>query len=323
MFARAAIKRKSPVSNMTTNVTIVVPIYGDWPSLKECIESLINHVDLSMHQILLVNDCGPDADMIEKNIQALIHDIAHVRYERNPKNLGFVGTCNRAVEELDKTSNDILLLNSDTKVTPGFLDELQKVLYESSKNGAVTPRSNNATLATIPLSAAPQKGIAPEDAFAIFLKIRDKLPRSTVVPVAHGFCMLIRRDLIKKYGLFDTVFGKGYGEEVDFCQRIRKDGNRCLLANRAFVFHLEARSFSLETKAKLLETNNKIIWKRYPHYREQVREYMQQATKTETAIEKSVGVDKTYSIKDYVKSMVRKNKHVNRVARRLRRSNKR
>ncbi len=303
-------------------ITIVVPIYGDWPSLKECIESLINYVDLSKHQLLLVNDCGPEVDAIEKSIKSLVSNIANIQYERNPKNLGFVGTCNRAVEVLDKTSNDVLLLNSDTKVTPGFLDELQAVLYESPKNGAVTPRSNNATLATIPLSAAPQKGIAPEDAFAIFLRIRDKLPRSTVVPVAHGFCMLIRRDLIVKYGLFDKAFGKGYGEEVDFCQRIRKDGYRCLLANRAFVFHLEARSFSLETKAKLLETNNKIIWQRYPHYREEVREYMQQATKSETALEKSAGVVKGYGIKDYVKSMIRKNKHAHRVARRLRRTGK-
>lgn len=308
---------------MAKNVTIVVPIYGDWPSLKECIESLLNHVDVSKHRILLVNDCGPEVEAIEKNIKTLIANKAYVQYERNPKNLGFVGTCNRAVSELDKTSNDILLLNSDTKVTPGFLDEIQTVLYESPKNGAVTPRSNNATLATIPLSAAPQKGIAPEDAFAIFLKIRDKLPRSTVVPVAHGFCMLIRRDLIKKYGLFDTVFGKGYGEEVDFCQRIRKDGYKCLLANRAFVFHLEARSFSLETKSKLLEVNNKIIWQRYPHYREEVREYMQQATKNETAIEKTLGIDKNYSIKAYMKTMIKKNKHVHSVARRLRNVGKR
>lgn len=262
-------------------VTIVVPVYGDWPSLRECIESLTEHVNTSVHKVILVNDCGPDADTIEKNTLAAIKDKQGFEYYRNKKNLGFVGTCNRAVDKLDKSSNDILLLNSDTKVTEGFLEEMTTVLYTSSKYGAVSPRSNNATIATIPLSAAGQKGINPTDSYRIFQKIKNKLPRYNEVPVAHGFCMLIRRTLIEEYGLFDKAFGKGYGEEVDFCMRIAKDGYKSILANRAYVFHLEARSFTMKKKAELLEVNNKIIWERYPDYRQTVRDYMEKAIRRE------------------------------------------
>ena len=257
-------------------VTIVVPVYGDWPSLAQCVDALKKYVDTSRHQVMFVNDCGPEVELLEKKLQKAITGTPFL-YFRNKRNLGFVGTCNRAVTELDKTGNDILLLNSDAKVTKGFLDELLAVLYASNHHGAVTPRSNNATIATVPLPSAIQKGIEPETSFKLFQKLKTKLPRYTVVPTAHGFCMLIRRPLITKYGLFDEIFGRGYGEEVDFCLRIKQHGYLSVLANHAFVFHLEARSFTNEVKAKLLAKNEKIVWQRYPDYRQSVRDYMDAA----------------------------------------------
>ena len=304
---------------MTVNrpITIVVPVYGDWPSLNDCIESLKANLNPKLHKVLLVNDCGPDADSIESNVKKVIDKFDNFEYHRNKKNLGFIGTCNRAVFKLDKTDNDILLLNSDTIVTSGFIEEMSGVLYESSKNGAVSPRSNNATLATIPLSAAAQKGLDPKESYRIYKKIKSKLPRSTVVPVAHGFCILIKRDLIKKYGLFDEVFGKGYGEEVDFCLRIKNKGYLSLLANWAYVFHLEARSFSIDTKNKYLEKNNKIIWTRYPDYRQLVREYMEKAIVRETAIEKSAWLGAMLVLSAMLKTAVKRNKTVSRIIRKL------
>lgn len=269
-------------------VTVVVPVYGDWPSLAQCIEALKEHVG-PRHSVMFVNDCGPEVDLMEKNIKQLIAGTGF-RYFRNPKNLGFVGTCNRAVLELDQTKNDILLLNSDAKPTGGFLEEMLAVLYASDKHGAVSPRSNNATINTVPLWAAHQKGIEPKESFRQFRLLRAKLPRYNEVPVAHGFCMLIRRSLIQKYGLFDTAFGRGYGEEVDFCLRIAAHGYKCALSNRAYVFHLEARSFTPAAKAKLLEENNKIIWQRYPDYRQSVRDYMEQALVRETAAAEKAGI---------------------------------
>ena len=269
-------------------VTIIVPVYGDWASLCECLESLKSYINPAVHKVLLVNDCGPDAEKIEREIKKSIRGHNNFVYYRNKKNLGFVQNCNNAVLNLDKTKNDILLLNSDTKVTKDFLQEMLGVLYSDKKIAVVSPRSNNATIATIPLSSAPQKGIGALKSHELFVKIKNKLPPRSLVPTAHGFCMLIRRELIEKYGLFDEVFGKGYGEEVDFCQRVRLAGYKCALANHAYVFHQEARSFSLEAKAKLLEKNNKIIWQRYPNYRQEVRDYMESALKTENAIDHSV-----------------------------------
>lgn len=290
-------------------VTIVIPVYADWPSLKDCIDSLKTHVDTDLHKIIFVNDCGPEADMLEANIKKAIKGWKNSYYYRNPKNLGFVKTCNKAVFEYDKTDNDILLLNSDTELIEGFLEELLWALYSQDKVAAVSPRSNNASITTIPLSMAVKKGIDPEKSYKIFQKIKDKLPRTQEVPVAHGFCMLIRRDLIKKYGLFDEAFGKGYGEEVDFCMRLRKEGYKSLLANGAYVFHLEARSFSLEEKAKILQKSEKFIDNRYPEYRQLVRSYMKEALAREGNAERSAGYftyQYVHEAKRLLKKIIRK-----------------
>lgn len=259
------------------NVTIVVPVYGDWSSLRDCIESLKKYVG-KRHRVLFANDCGPEADLIERNIKKAIKSVGHFSYVRNDKNLGFVQNCNNAVLKIDKTDNDILLLNSDTIVTKGFLEELLAVLYSSNDIGAVSPRSNNATIATIPIASTRNKGgLTPEASYNFFIKNNKNLPRYTIAPVAHGFCMLVRRELIKRYGLFDEVFGKGYGEEVDFCLRIRGHGYESAISNWAYVFHLEGRSFGLDKKAALIKESSKIILERYPSYKQEVQKYIDDA----------------------------------------------
>lgn len=257
-------------------VTIVVPVYADWPSLRVCINSLKQYVD-TRHKVLLVNDNGPKADSLEKNIKKAITKLTNFKYYRNSKNLGFIKTCNRAVFELDKSLSDILILNSDTKVTAGFLEEMLDVLSIIDKVGAVSPRSNNATISTVPLSAASQKGIDPEKSYRLFNKLKTRLPRYNEIPTVHGFCMLVRREVIKKLGLFDEIYGKGYGEENDFSMRIKKAGYLCVLSNRSYVFHLEARSFSMKTKQRLLKKNRAILDRRYPEYTEAVRSYIKEA----------------------------------------------
>lgn len=291
-------------------VTIIVPVYGDWLSLKDCIESLKVNVD-PVHHVMLVNDCGPEVDVIETNIKAAIKNQSNFNYWRNPKNLGFVGTCNRAVLKLDKTDNDIVLLNSDTKVTEGWLDEMLAVMYDNQKIGAVSPRSNNATICTFPISAMRDHGLKPDQSYKLWQKYHDRFPSYSSAPTAHGFCILIRRTLINKYGLFDPVYGKGYGEEVDFCQRLAKQGWHSVISHHAFVFHLEARSFSLVAKAKMIEANSQIVSKRFPNYKQAVNDYIQKVTAEESKI---FGRDNS-QLSTSAKNLIKHNKKLHSLAR--------
>lgn len=254
-------------AGVTERVTIVIPVYGDWNSLRACISSVIAQADPATFDVLIVNDCGPDATVIEAGIMAMILNRPTFRYARNPRNLGFVRTCNRAVFELDTTENDVLLLNSDTVLTPGALDEMIRILSLSPWHGAVCPRSNDATIASIPFFQTDR--YARRDARRareVHGAISAELPEYTTAPVAVGFCFLTRRSLIERFGLFDEVFGRGYNEENDYCLRINQQGYSSVLANRAFVEHAGSASFGVAERAALESTNAQTLAQRYPFF---------------------------------------------------------
>lgn len=257
------------------STTIVVPLYGDLPSAERCIRSVIDHVDLRRNRLLLVNDCGPEVEDLEQLALSLIEAVDGARYVRNPRNLGFVATCNRAVLELDDTDNDILLLNSDAMLFEGTLEEMSAVLCSSEKHGVVTARSNHATIATIPVFSASGIEASPERSREVFSALAPQLPRYTVVPVAHGFCFLVRRSLIRNYGLFDTAFAPGYGEENDFCLRVNGFGYSSVMANRAYAHHDGERSFRSLERQKIQDDHERMLVRRYPFYPASVIHYLQ------------------------------------------------
>lgn len=64
------------------NISIIIPVYGDWTTLEQCIESLIKYVK-SSNTVILVNDDGPQADELEANIVAKIKAYPNFHYFRN------------------------------------------------------------------------------------------------------------------------------------------------------------------------------------------------------------------------------------------------
>ncbi|GAB3119117.1 glycosyltransferase [Glaciibacter psychrotolerans] len=259
----------------TNPVTVVIPIYGDLPGLLACIAAVTSSVDLTHHSLLLVNDCGPDAENIERAVLSAVSGTPGVRYERNSRNLGFVGNCNRAALELDDSTNDILLLNSDTIVTPGFLDEMTAVLHAAPEHGIVCARSNNATIASLPYRLRrPGAKRTAERTTEVYAGVVNELPAFSVAPVAMGFCFLIRRELIVRFGLFDEIFSPGYGEENDFCLRMREHGYLSLISHRALVFHAVGQSFPSEQRMQLRAAHERILVGRHPTYTQSVQSYL-------------------------------------------------
>lgn len=290
-------------SQVSKNVTVIVPVYGDLPSLQDCVESLKKNINPN-NNVMFVNDNGPEADTIEKQLLIMIKGFENFYYHRNKTNLGFLKNCNNAVFNLDKTNNDILLLNSDTIVSEGFLENLECVFSEDQTIAVVSPRSNNATITTIPITSMSKKGVEPRVSFKLFINISKKLPMYNISPVSHGFCMLIRREVISEYGLFDEIFGKGYGEEVDFCMRIKKHGFKSAICNRSFVFHMEARSFGVEQKKALIHVNEKVVVERYPEYRKLVRNYRIWAEDQERGTRYGLFYAKLYTLVRKIKSIL-------------------
>lgn len=248
-------------------VTIVVPLYDDLAGIEACLRSLVDNVDFSIDRVLVSNDAGPQRARVDALVEDLVGDHEGFQIHSNERNLGFVGNCNHAVLTLDTTGNDVLLLNSDTITTAGFVEELAAVLSLSEDHGVVTARSNNATIASLPhLLRNPHAGRSVVRSEAVWRTVSPLLPRFTVAPVAMGFCYLVRRELIDRFGFFDERFSPGYGEENDFCLRVGAEGHLSVIANHALVFHTGSTSFSGDSGPRLRFAHEKTLIERYPHY---------------------------------------------------------
>jgi len=185
----------------------------------------------------------------------------------NPVNLGFVRTMNLAVAEANANGQDLLLLNSDTRLEPGALPEMVRIAAADFMVGFVNPRSNNATIATLPI----QDRVAVSDEQAYLAAARNfakLLPPISFIPTAVGFCMLIRWHILAEFGGFDEIYGAGYNEENDLVMRAARCGYRAVFANRAFVWHEGEASFSTAPSSRdhLEPKNRAILDARYPFY---------------------------------------------------------
>lgn len=261
---------------MRPGVTVILPVYGDPVSLSACLDSVLAHVDLSVDALLVVNDGGPDADIVEQLVVERLGNRSGARYERNSRNLGFVETANRAALELDDTENDLLFLNSDTIISEGLIDELSAVLHSSPTHATVCPRSNNATIASFPYTMRhPMSRRSASRSRLVHARLRDELPRFSVTPVSMGFCFLVRRQLVREHGLFDPRFSPGYAEENDFCLRMNALGYSSLIAHRVLVAHVGAQSFTGRRGRALRARHERLLVARHRFYPRAVMTYLQ------------------------------------------------
>jgi glycosyltransferase involved in cell wall biosynthesis len=96
------------------------------------------------------------------------------------------------------------------------------------------------------------------------------------IPVGIGFCLYLRRDCLNEVGEFDVgVFGRGYGEETDFCLRARTLGWSHLLAADVFVYHAGALSFGSARHA-LLQRSQRLLNLRHPGFDRYIRDFLRQ-----------------------------------------------
>ena len=250
-------------------LNIIIPIYRDVEATRTCIDSVLAHRSATMDNVILVNDCSPEPEMAEmlRNFVGT----PKLFLLNNETNLGFVKSVNRALNFCRRGA--VVVLNSDTRVFSGGFDELWRVATSSREIGTVTAMSNNATIFSYPhasLRRSELKDISWERLAAIALA--ENNGRAIDVPTAHGFCMLIKREVLQRIGLLDESFGRGYGEENDFCSRAADLGFRNVAAVGAFVEHRESLSF-VEEKEELLKQNLARIDRMYPEYMPFISEF--------------------------------------------------
>jgi GT2 family glycosyltransferase/glycosyltransferase involved in cell wall biosynthesis len=244
-------------------IAIIVPIHNAAEDLERCVEAVLRHAT-GPARLILIDDASTDP-AVGRLLDGW-RDLPGVEVHANERNLGFTGTVNLGLALAGR--DDVVLLNSDTMVGPGWLDGLRLAACATARVGTVTAVSNNAGAFSVPefdTENHPPAWFGTGDLAR--LARQAALGLWPEVPTGNGFCMLIRRACLDAVGPFDAeAFPRGYGEENDFCLRALRAGFENLVDDRTLVWHRRSASFG-ETRHAHIAAGREVLAERYPEYR--------------------------------------------------------
>ena len=260
---------KSILNQLNQKISIIIPIYNAYDDLIKCLESIFKYTQ-GNYELILINDNSSDY-----RIEHLLNEYNkknNVKIIKNEFNKGFVENVNIG---LKISQNDVILLNSDTIVTPKWLQKLIFCAYSKKDIGTVTPVANNSGAFSVPVTGI-NNVIPVELGINGMANIIEKSSKRVFmeVPTGNGFCMYIKRDVINEVGLFDVEnFGKGYCEENDYCMRAIQKGWCNVIDDSTYIFHKGSASFSDE-KEQLIKKHRKILDMKHPTYTNRVQNFL-------------------------------------------------
>lgn len=255
-------------------VTIVMPVHNAFDMTREALARVARHSGQAWH-LVAIEDASTDGRVRPWLQSWAAEQGARVTVLEQDANLGFIGSANRGFEvALRHGGAPVVLLNSDAMVPADWLPRLLAPLADPTV-ASVTPLSNDAELFTVPVICA-RHPLRPGQGDALDAVARDLGPGAMrpELPTGVGFCMALAPRFLAKLPEFDTVFGRGYGEEVDWCRKAMALGGRHVCAQDLFVEHRGGGSFGQTAKQRLLERNGAVISRRYPHFDGEVQAFL-------------------------------------------------
>ncbi|CAA2160582.1 hypothetical protein MBRA_05738 [Methylobacterium brachiatum] len=263
-------------------VVVIMPVYKGRGETLRAIHACLSAPQNTPFTLLAVNDRSPDPQLTAELAELAGRGLFHL--VENQNNLGFVRSVNRGLSL--RQGRAVVLLNSDAQVFGDWLDRL--VAHAETPHaeaaeaegrppvGSVTPLSNNATICSYPRFNANNTMALeiprPELDQAARTLNRG---RSIEVPTGVGFCLYMTAAALDAVGVLDEVaFGKGYGEENDWCMRARKAGFSNLLAEDVYVYHAGQISFGLDPGGEYDQGQAALLAK-HPDYPALVGQFVQ------------------------------------------------
>jgi GT2 family glycosyltransferase len=261
-WGRASTRKPSraPAAKPPRFVDVIVPVYRGRDESLACLDTVLSTA--RRYARIIVVDDATDDPLLAAGLDELAAG-GRIELLRNAENRGFVRSVNLGLA-LNPT-HDAVILNSDTLVFGDWLRRLRKAAYCERRVGTVTPLSNSGSIASYPNRLGGAIDSATGEALQA-LAASTHSGKSIEIPVGVGFCLYVRRDCLRDVGGLDAnVFGKGYGEETDYCLRARRRGWSHRLAADVFVYHAGGLSFGAR-RARLLERSQRLLNLRYPGY---------------------------------------------------------
>lgn len=218
----------------TPEVSIIIPVHGKFRYTYQCLASIARHAAANTFEIILVDDCSDDETLLAPGL------LRGIRIVRNEINQGFIGSVNVGVSAA--RGRWLLLLNNDTEVTPGWLDELCATFERDASVGVVGSKlvfPNGRLQEVGGIIWRQGDGINwgrdgdPEDPEYCYLRDADYV---------SGAALMIERVVWDEVGGLSLNFAPAYYEDTDLCFKVRAMGRRVVVQPHSRIIHHEGIS---------------------------------------------------------------------------------
>jgi GT2 family glycosyltransferase len=259
------------VPRVGPSVDVVICVHDALDDVRTCLWSLVHKTTLPF-RLIVVNDGSTEPTTALLAAFAEAHPAVTLIHNAHPPH-GYTIAVNLGVRA--STADYVVLLNSDTVVTFGWLERIVERGEADPKIGILGPLSNAASHQSVPdlrddigWSTNRLPDWLTPDGMASIVQ-RTGLDVDARLPFINGFCFVIKRAVLDAVGEFDEEnFASGYCEENDFSQRARDAGYALAVVDDAFVFHAKSRSFGVDGRRVLAKHNYQLFLEK--HGREKI-----------------------------------------------------
>lgn len=208
-------------------VTIIIPNYNGYAFLKDCLEALMPQIKESM-DVLVVDNGSTDESV------SFLQNLESVKTIFLSENTGFCGAVNAGIKA--SRTKYVILLNNDTKVLPGYVDNLVEAMEQDERIFSGSARMLQMH-APDRIDDAGDEYCALGWAFARGKgKAADHYEKPAEVFAACGGASIYRREVFEQIGFFDEQHF-AYLEDIDMGYRARIFGYRNVYVPSAKVLH--------------------------------------------------------------------------------------
>lgn len=231
-------------------LSVVILSFNTRELLKRCLSAVLDSVGLGMNDLEVVVVDNHSLDGSSKMVR---QEFARVRLISNKANLGFSAGNNAGVALT--RGEFVLLLNSDVVVNPETLGAMLDFVQTDPRIGAATCRL---VLPNGELDPACHRGFpTPWNSFSYLVGLERLLPKTRlfggyhrgwedltrpheVDAIAGSFFLIPKRVILRVGGLDERFFM--YGEDLDWCYRIKNRGFRVVFYPLTTSLHLKKQS---------------------------------------------------------------------------------
>ena len=241
---------------MQPDITLIITNWNGRELLRECLPSVLAAVQCDTahsYEVMVIDDCSHD-----DSLDILAKEFPSVRREKTPRNLGFQGANNYAVELA--RSSIVMPMNNDIKLDKKALFHLARH-FDLSDVFAVSGKIFSFDQTTF--LYGNRGGYFQKGHFYLYEKNPDDVSQTLF---ACGGAFMVNRQRYIELGGFDTLYHPLYYEEIDLSYRALKRGWQVVYEPLSIAYHKVQSTITRQEKLRQIglisaRNNYLFVWK--------------------------------------------------------------